>query len=138
MINEQIPKVIRESGNLHESSYFEVVFADGSMVNEKDTNWSDISEEKIVKIIDSQKIAKVCKFPVKKILVRHNDLFTEIDVPEGCEVYQAFKSESRFMNTGESLGNALLGRVVGLIKDGEVIEENYIDIAGNNVIGFKK
>lgn len=123
---------------MHSSSYFEVQFVDGSKVDERDVNWSSISEERTVRILGGSKTAFVCKHPVDLVRIVHDGLSTEIDVPDGCEVYQSIKGETVMMSTGERISKSTLGRFVGIVKDGEVIEERYLDGQGNQVIGFKK
>lgn len=138
MISDSIKRVERETGSLHDTSYFEVDFNDGSTISEKDVNWSDISEEATVATRGGAKVVMQSKLPVSKFRLFHNSLSTEIDIPEDCKVYQAFKSEALFMSTGEKMSDRIIGRVVGVIKDGEIIEERYLDALGNQVIGYKK
>ncbi len=139
MIADTIPKVERPEGNLHESSYFEVYFKDGSMVSEKNTNWSALSEEANVKIMGGTKTVFLSTKDVASMKVYHKGLETDIAVPEGCRIYQSIKGMASFMSTGQRMdNNTAIGRFVGIVKDGEVIEERYLDGQGNNVIGFKK
>jgi len=137
MIADNIEKIQRDS-SFHEDTYFEVVFSDDSTVDERTVNWSAISEENTVTYMGALKLVMVCKFPVKTIRIVHDSLTTDVTVPEGCGVYQAFKSESLFNSKGEKILDRINGRIVGLVKDGEVIEERFLDGRGNQVIGFKK
>ena len=137
MINESIPKIKREN-TLHEQTHFEVIFFDGSIANEQDTNWSSFSQEKNVKYQGGTKTVYVSNLPIKSITITHGELKTSIDIPEGHEVYQACKSESIFGPNGEKMLDRINGRVVGLIKDNEVIEERYLDGRGHQILGFRK
>lgn len=136
MIADNIQKTKRDEGNLHDSSYFELQFTDGSLITEKDVNWSDVSEQKTVTLLGKNKLAYICKYPVDFIRVTHDGLVSEVDIPDDCEVYQAFKSEALFAG-GVKISDLILGRIIGIVKDGIVIEERFLDGRGNQIIGFK-
>ena len=137
MISDQITKVARETGSLHDTSFFTLTFTDDSTVTEKDVNWSDVSEELDVDMGGVRKTVYVCKFPVKHIRIDHADLVAEVDVPDGCQVYQAFRSRTTLSSDGQS-ADTIVGRAVGIVENGVVTEERYIDVLGAQVLGFKK
>lgn len=138
MIAEAIQKTDKtlEERGLPEDSFFEVVFADGSWTSERYVNWSSISEEIRVEYFGGTKTVFVCKLPVKRIEVHHEGLVASLDVSEGCQVFQAVRSES--IITDGKKENRILGRVIGLVKDGEVIEEQFINEIMNEVLGTRK
>ena len=96
-----------------------------------------MSKEKIVKFDDTFKRVNVNKYAIKKIKINHSGLSTELVANEGEEIYQAIKSQTLFVHGGKTT-TTIIGRVVGKIKDGEVIEERIIDNRYNEIYGFKK
>lgn len=125
-----------EDRGVHPHSYFEVQFVDGSVRTEHETNWRDLSVEKTVEYFGGKKTVKVCQLPVKRVVMRHGDLSTIIDVPEGVEVYQAIRSETIFVPGGRKI-DRISGRVVGLVKDNKVIEERFLNAAAGEVFGAR-
>ena len=121
----------------HSNSFFEVHFTDGSIRNEKDTNWSDVSEEKKIKCGDNIKTVRVCVYPTKKVVINHDDAIIEIVAKDDERIYQAIHAQISFFPDGEQYSK-ILGRIVGKIKDNEIIEEKYIDSIANEITGFKK
>jgi hypothetical protein len=136
MISDQFPKAERQD-DFHEVSYFEVVFEDGSVRDEKDLNWSDISQEMIVDYKEKQKTVFVSIPKIKKIKVTHKDLSVELDIPDNCQVYQAIRSNATLV-PGQPTVHSTIGRVIGLIKDNRVVEERFINIPEKVVLGFKE
>ena len=141
--NHMISETIKKSGSTLEErglpshSYFVVTFKDGSSVREHDVNWSAISEEKKVKYFGGVKTAMVCVHPVSKIEMFHGEMSSSLDVPDGCEVYQAVRGYA-VLRTGETATGQVGGRVIGLVKDGEVIEEQFLDGMIGQVRGLRK
>lgn len=126
---------MKERG-LPDNSYFEVTFADGTKVSEHDTNWSSIAERRIVECMGFQKGVMVCTFPVKRIEATLDGLHSAIDVPEGHEAYQAIRSESVVI-PGYSRQDRVVGRIIGILKDGKVVEEHFLNAPEYRVQGFK-
>lgn len=133
MISNHIQKVQRLD-SFHERSHFEVTFTDGSVVTERDSNWSSFSAETVVRLFGVHKRVMLCVHPIKSIKIVHNGLETHIDVPEGCQVYQAFKSRTSLVESGKS---EILGRTVGLVRDGEIIEERFLNATTRQVVGIR-
>jgi hypothetical protein len=128
-------KTLVERGLPHDS-FFEVEFRDGSKISEHDANWSSISKLKTVERLGQPFSAFVAAAPIKSIRMSHGHLSSgEIQVPAGCEVYQAAISSVSFRPHGRT--HAVLGRIVGLIRDGKVVQEWHLDAAGAEVKGFK-
>jgi hypothetical protein len=132
-----IPKTIRslKERGLSDDSFFRLVFADGSECTEHDTNWSAISEQRMVTIGGVKKMAMVCTLPVTRIEANHAGLRSFIDVPEGGEVYQSVQSTTLIRDN--KYVSQHLGRILGIIKDGQVIEEHFLDGILNEVRGAK-
>lgn len=120
---------------LPDHSHFELHIGD-DVAKEHTTNWSDLSELREVTKAGQPFSAHVCRHNATSITVYHSGLETTIDIPEGYEVYQAVQSTFAFLSGGKS-SNVITGRIVGLIKDGEVVEERFLSEAENRVIGFK-
>ncbi len=139
MITEQIPKTEKsiEERGVPKDSYFSIVFADDSFTNELEVNWSSFCEQKEVKYLNNKKTVNVSKHPVKSISCYHEGLQTKIEVPEGCEAYQAILSETVIIPNVQR-SDRILGRIIGIIKDGEVIEEHFLNSIEYRIQGFKK
>jgi hypothetical protein len=120
-----------------EGSYFEVTFADGSKRTEHDTNWSSFSERKVVNYFGELKTVFVSKYHISHISMKHCGLESEIQVDDGCEVYQACRSETLFLPQGGKR-TRITGRVLGMVKDDEVMVEYFLNGLENAVHGMKK
>lgn len=138
-----IAEQIHKTGNslarrgLPESSYFKVVFKDGSERTEQDMNWSFISERKTVSYFGGKKTVHLSVFPVRRIEVFHEGLHTAIDVPKDCNAYQAVRGETIVVPNVQR-NDRVLGRIIGIVKDGEVIEERFLNALSNKVEGIRK
>jgi hypothetical protein len=110
---------------------FELTIKGGKIIND---NWSDISEQKLVKYNDSNKTVYVCNLEVEKITIKLEDLETTIKIPEGYEVYFAKRAQI----TSNQREEVLVGLIAGLIKDGEVVEERFINNIAHEIMGFRK
>ena len=139
MITDAIKKTEQtlEERGLQPDSYYHIVFSDGSEITEKESNWSDFSTLKRVSYKGMKKSVMSSNHPIKTIPIFHGELSTKVDVSEGQEVYQAIRSETLFMPNG-SKQSRIIGRVVGIIRDGEVIEERFINGMHNSILGFRK
>lgn len=122
---------------MKDDSFFTLHFKDDSSVCETETNWSEMGETKVCGYFGGEKRVCVCKHPVKEIHVKHGNLEHTLEVPDGCEVYQANRSETTFLQNGEKKMRTV-GRVIGLVKDGEVIEEYFLNGIEGVVHGMKK
>ena len=120
-----------------DDSHFTVYMRDGSVHAEADTNWSSLSQETVCDYFGKKKTVMACSLSVSKIKITHGNLTTEIDIPEGCQVYQAIQSEIVF-TPNQEMHKSIAGRVVGIIKDGVVIEERFLDENAGEVLGIKK
>ena len=121
---------------LPQGSHFHARFKDDSDCHEGDTNWSDMSTEKEVEYFGMTKRVRVSKHPVKNIKIAHDGMEIDMAVPEGCEVYQAIRAEVLF-TPGGGRTEHILGRVVGLVKDGKVIEERFINAQNHEIMGVR-
>lgn len=139
MISEIIEKTIQtlQERGIPENSFFSVIFEDGSEVTEKDTNWSTFSEKKEVDYFSNKKVVKVSKYPVKLLKCFHEGIEASIEVPKDCQAYQAIRSETLIIQ-GAERKNRIIGRVIGIVKGDEVIEELFLNGIQFKVEGFKK
>ena len=115
---------------------WEIILKDNSTISEEETRWIDISELKEVTYFGKKKSVYVCKFLVKKIKCYLDDFEAEIEVPDNCFVYQANRGET-IIASNEERKSRILGKLLGIIKNGEVVEEKYINLVENKVEGFK-
>ncbi len=121
---------------LHDQTFFHVVFEDGSDRKEHDLNWSEISVEQVVNHFGHQKIARVSNVPVKSVTISHNGMTATLSPKKGEKIYQAVRSITSFKADGTPV-NFVIGRVVGRVKDGEVVEELFIDGRTNETFGLR-
>lgn len=121
---------------LPEDSYFEVTFADDTKVSEHDTNWSTIADRRIVGYLGGQKGVMVCRFRVKRIEAHLEGLHSAIDVPEGCEAYQAIRSESVII-PGYGRQDKVVGRIIGIVRGNEIVEEHFLNALEYRVQGVR-
>lgn len=117
-------------------SHFIVEFIDGSIRDERDTNWSSFAEVEEVDYFGIKKQVSLATLSIKTIQVFHEEMETKIEVPEDCRVYQAFYSEVSFVPTGKRT-DTLNGRAVGLVRDGKVIEERFLNARQGEVMGIR-
>lgn len=126
---------LKERGLSHDS-FWHVEFLDGSHRNEKDASWAGASERTTVDYFGTQKTVHLLKHHIKSITVTHGDLQETIEIPEGVQVYQAIRSESMLMKEGDQ--SRIVGRIIGLVKDGVVIEERFINALEGRITGIRK
>lgn len=122
--------------NIPENSFFTMHLHDNSIHSENDTNWSDTGEVRVCEYFGGHKTVCVSKLKVKKIHIKHGMLEKELEVPKDCEVYQAIRSQTTFYPSGEKK-DRIVGRTVGLVKDGKVIEEYFLNDVENQIFGMK-
>lgn len=124
-----------EERGLSPDSFWLIFFTDGSSISEEECNWSDISVEANVKYLEGTKTVYKCIYPVRDIIIRHNELQTKVEVPTGCAVYQAIRGQATLLNGQED--KQIVGRCVGIIKDGRVIEERVLNCLEGVIQGWK-
>jgi nitrate reductase NapAB chaperone NapD len=117
------------------NSTFALELTDGSIVRED--LWSHISAPKVVNAFGKKKTVHLCTLPVVRIEVGLNDLSTSIAVPDGCKVYMAFRGQSVILADNERQ-DTVIGQVVGIVRDEDVIEEQYLNAMENKVEGVKQ
>ena len=115
---------------------FNLILKDGSSINSENTEWKSISVEKRVKYQEGNKTVFVCNLPASKIKITAGELETEMDIPEGCEIYKANRGQATFVQ-GKAEQN-LVAVCVGIVKDNEVIEERVVNFYENIVTGWRK
>lgn len=118
-------------------SFFHVKLKGGDELHEKFSNWQDVSENKRVGYMGGTKTVFLCKHDIETIHVEHEGQKVDINVPAGHSVYQAVRSETLF-TPGIGKTDRVIGRVVGLVKDGEIVEEYFINGIQRSVLGFRK
>jgi hypothetical protein len=138
MITDEIQKTTQslEERGIPNDSFWTAIFEDDSEITEKETNWSFFSDKKIVEYLDKKKMVNISKFPVKKLTCILEGLKAEIDVPEGCQVYQAVRSEAIIVPNFQRK-DRIIGRIIGIVKNDKIIEELYINALTLKIEGFK-
>jgi hypothetical protein len=138
MISDSVVTETRtlEQRGLPTDSYFVVVFTDGSERTEHSTNWSALSEDQYVQFGDRKKVVRVSIHPIRKITIHHGELETTISAEDGEDIYQSFTSSTTHQSDGSTV-EKLIGRKVGRVKNGVVIEERFIDARTSEITGLK-
>ena len=139
MISEKIVQVNQtlEERGLPPESYFEVEFEDGSKVSELNANWSSFATKKTVDYFGQNRAFFFCNYPVKSITIKLNGMEAKIEnIEAGVEVYQYMRSERILAREVDK--NSIIGRGIGIAKDGAVIEEQFINALENRVQGMRK
>lgn len=117
-------------------SFFHVYFSDGSERSEHDLNWSDLAEFVLVDFFGRKKVVCLSSYQIKKLVISHNGLTTEIEVKDGEKVYQAIVGHATYRSDGET-ENKVTGRIIGKVKNGIVLEERLIDGQTGEITGLK-
>jgi hypothetical protein len=114
---------------------FSLVLTDGSIVDNATTSWTAISERASVSYFSGSKTVMLCTLPVKRVTVSQAGLTQQLDVPEGYRVYQAIRSNMDF-NQGSTKSH-IIGRCVGLVLDGVVRQEMFLNVPEHEIYGMK-
>ena len=122
--------------HIDNNSYFVIELATGETINEIDYSFRSFSTEKLVLYRGSNKVVKLCDLPAVSMTMKHYNLEHTMEIPANCQVYQAIVSVSQLLGT-ETV-TKIVGRIMGLVKDGEVIQELYLDGLLGEISGFKK
>ena len=123
------------NGSPNSESYVLLTLADGSQKDDRTFSWSSVSNRRLVDYFGKKKTVFTCFLPVRKVDAYHDGLETSIEIPEDCEVYQAFRSRAAF-NAGQSQ-NDVVGRCIGIVRNGAVIEERFLNGVNNEVQGVR-
>ena len=116
------------------NSKVEITLRDGTTM--QDTAWSTISERKVVRYLDQNKTVYVCTLPIASVKIWLDDLSAEVEASEGDEVYIAIRSE--MFAAQNVMTDTVVGKTVGVVRNGEIIEEKYINARESRVEGFRK
>jgi len=115
---------------------WKIILNDNKEISEQETEWSSISTPIEVKYLDRKKMVHICTLPVKNIKCILENLETEIEVTEDCFVYQATRGEALIIKD-ISRKDRVLGKIIGLVRNNEVVEEKYINAIEQKIEGFK-
>ena len=122
--------------HIDKESYFILTLDTGETINENDYSFRDFSTEKLVIYRDTKKVVKLCNLPALSIKMKHHELEYEMKIPTDCQVYQSIRSISEVY---DGITNSkIIGRFVGIVKDGVVVQELYLDGQLGQITGFKK
>lgn len=138
MIADNIIKTDKtlEQRGLPADCYFEVVFADGSTVSEKEFIWSSFSTPTVIKCGLYNRTYYICNFPIKTIRIFMQGMETKIEnIPEDVQIYQYIRAEKLLAKGIDK--ETLIGRGIGIIKNGAIVEERFISALENVVQGMR-
>ncbi len=113
---------------------FTLLLRNGTVIN--NAEWVDISEQKRVIYQDGTKTVNICKYDVQSIIIKHGELQTNVDIPAEYQCYYAIRAQKTLIMAEDR--DAILGRVVGLVKGDEVVEERFLNAYEGHVQGWKK
>ncbi len=108
---------------------------DGRKYHEKDVSWNDISNLTEVNYFGVRKYAKICPH-VKHLEISHLGAKISIDADEDEQIYQSVKAMTTFSPSGSS-NTIIIGRVLGKVREGKVVEEKIINSQTGEIQGFK-
>ena len=117
------------------TSYYILTFSDGNTIHSDDVSWHKYAQKRTVQRQGKTYIVYASVVPIKSIKVYHNGLEKDLEIPENCEVYQA--TNARTLIVGEKTTTEILGRVLGLVKNGVIIEEYQLSQETGMITGFK-
>lgn len=132
---EKTKKSLEERG-MKSDSFFSLKTDKDVIHKEHDTNWSDISKRKVVEFAGKKRYVDVCVLPVKSLEVTFGKLKTEIVLKKGEEAFQTNVSSSYFLPDG-TVKTTHVGKKCGIIKDGKIIEERFLNGRSGVVEGFR-
>ena len=121
----------------YKDSHFELKLKDNSILHEESANWSDIAESVDVKhpVFGSKRV-KALKLDAKEITIRHAGLELNLKIDSKSSVYQAIQCEILMLPNGKRL-DSTIGRVVGIIRNGTIVEEYYLNEKTKEITGSK-
>jgi hypothetical protein len=119
---------------LHNTTEVCVTLSDGTIITDRD--WSSMSECIQVGYFGGKKTVRLLNYDAVFIEAEYKGLGAYSYVPEGCRVYQAIRSEA--LITVNERKDRILGRIIGIVRDGEVIEEQSLNGMLNRVEGLRK
>jgi hypothetical protein len=128
-------KSLRERG-IYTNSFFHVIFEDGSEAKEYEYNWSAMSEEVAIKHMGKMKMTMLSIHPIKKINISCGLLSTSLNIEKGDRVYQAIRSTLSLDGSGNQVSKNI-GRIVGIVRNGVMIEEQFLNTEANQIYGIR-
>ena len=120
---------------MKQDSYYKIILKDSRTITSEEMSWKANSDEVLVNYNNKKRLLYVSRLPILKIFAFHDGLHSELKVKEGEKVYQSMISETIVVN--EHNTSKVLARVIGLVKDGKIIEEKILDGRTSQVIGFR-
>ena len=136
----KISSKIKKGKNKHfkskSDSFFHLTFSDKSTLDENEIDWSQISSDVIVNHFGRYRLLKVLNHPVDKIKIHHEEQELNLDVEKDEKVYQSILMQTIFLQDGHKVEKCL-GRIVGKIKDGKIIEEHLVNAQTGEITGLK-
>lgn len=100
-------------------------------------SWAEMATIKVVKHFagGTRRVAVVGG--IKMFHVKHKGMDVQLSVPDGAEIYQAIREEVIFLPNGHKIERTR-GHLVGIVKDGEIIEERFMNSMDGQIYGARK
>ncbi len=121
------------------SSFIQIAMKDGKTFHShhhpNEASWHRHAHKMRVRRGDQYKTVYASHTNIKSITVHHEGVEKTIDIPPGCLVFQSIVAQTTA--SGKDYRTKVLGRIAGIIKGDEVIEEYFLDGESRNILGYK-
>lgn len=118
------------------SSYYIIGFKDGTFKTSKQVRWLEHAR-KIEAIRQGKKKFVYASSPdILSLEVCHDGMSKKIELAEGQSVFQSIVAEHIYSANSEGQ-DKILGRIIGIVAEGEILEEYFLDGERNEVIGYR-
>jgi hypothetical protein len=111
----------------------EITLQDGTTLT--DFDWDEISSDTLVNFMGTQRIVKLSWYPITKIKVTYDDLTTTLTPNKDERVYFGYKSIAQKVDN--ELKEHVIGCIVGIVRKGFIVEENFLSSVDNELHGLK-
>lgn len=116
---------------------YTIKLRDGKILNSDKVSWHDYSKMMEIETPKGRKTAFVSNPEVELLKIRINDLEKEVKVLEGKSVYYSIVAENVFSSINPESKTNILGVTIGIVENGRVVEEYFLDNSQGQVIGYK-
>lgn len=124
-INMYLKNIKKRIDSPYPHSFYEIKLDSGEELSETEYAWRDVSTESHPAYKDGFKTVYTLNFPAVSAKMIHRNLMVEMEVPKDCLVYQSMIS--RIVATKDMSNTVIIGRTLGLIKDGRIIKEYRLE-----------
>ena len=109
----------------------------GEILESDTVSWHSHSSKTLVKQGDIHKMVYLSYTPIKSLTIEFNELSKTIEVPKGYSCFQSIIGEAIQSSEGNEPKSRIVGRTIGLVKNGAITEEFVLNGDTNEIIGVK-